>query len=176
MTKTTAAILRGERLQSASPTDAWRNGTNIRVAMRLEPGAVSVWFAGRVARMCQMVDASTTIRDDSELVAVVDALIEEFPTMKIDEWECLFREIERGRFKLFNRLKLPELMEAARQWETRRADILEREHRPEFDPYRRASADVPKRVALLLTPEDIQILDGAQTGTKQKPTNVDPAN
>lgn len=176
MTKTTAAILRGERLATSSPTDAWRNGTNIRVAMRLQPGAVSVWFAGRVARMCQMVDASTTIRDDSELVAVVDALIEEFPAMKVDEWECLFREIERGRFKLYNRLKLPELMEAARQWETRRADILEREHRPEHDPFRRASSDVPKRVALMLTPEDIQILERAQTGTNQKPATPDSTN
>lgn len=129
--------------------------------MRLEPGAVSVWFAGRLARTCQMVDAGTTIRDDRELTAVVDALIEEFPTMKLDEWELLFQRIERGRFQLFNRLKLPEFMECARKWETERTDILEREHQPEHDPFRRASDGVPKRVALMLTPEDMRILDRA---------------
>lgn len=135
--------------------------------MRLEPGAVSVWFAGRLARMCQMVDAGTTIRDDRELTAVVDALVDEFPAMKLDEWELLMQRIERGRFQLFNRLKLPELMECARKWETERADILEREHRPEHDPFRRASDGVPKRVALMLTPEDMRILDNA-TGKLEK--------
>lgn len=176
MTKTTAAILRGEKMATLTPTDAWRHGTNIRTAMRLEPGVVSVWFAGRLAQTCQMVDASTTIRDDRELVAVVDALIEEFPAMKIDEWESIFRQIERGRFKLYNRLKLPELMEAARQWELQRCDILEREHRPEHDPFRRASSDVPKRVALMLTPEDIQILERATANKSGKPETSDSAN
>lgn len=160
-------MLAGKPNTSKTPTLAWTNGTNIRTAMRLQPGAVSVWLAGRIAQTCQLVDAGTTIRDDSELTLVVDALVEEFPAMKLEEWDILLTEVARGKFKLFNRLKLPEFMECARDWENRRCEILERLHRPEHDPFRRASDGVPKRVALMLTPADMAILDHA-TGVRKK--------
>lgn len=151
--------------------EAWTQGTNIRTAMRCNPGAVSVWLAGQIAKTCSLVDASTTIRDDAELTLVVDALVEEFPTMKLEEWTLILRDIARSKFgPLYNRLKLPEFMECARKWETRRADMLERMHRPGYDPFRRASADVPRRVALMLTPEDISILERAGTGKTEDTT------
>lgn len=169
MAKTTLEMMAGRHTVTTG-REAWETGTNIRTAMRLDPAGVSVWLCAQVARTCQLVDASTTIRDDAELVMVVDALIEEFPAMKLEEWQIVLRDIARSKFgPLYNRLKLPEFMECARKWETKRAEMLERMHRPGYDPHRRASADVPKRVALMLTPADMAILDRVETGKKKGP-------
>ena len=112
-----------------------------------------------------MVDASTTIRNDEELAHVADALMMEFPAMTIEEWEEIFHRIECGKFgKLYNRLKLPELMDCARQWEGIRAtEVLERGHRPDFDPFRRSSQGQSKRKALMLTVQDIQDIEAETT-------------
>lgn len=166
------------KTKCAGMIEARKHGTNIRTAMRCDPAGVSVFLAGLIARTCAMVDASTTIRDDDELVAVVDAIVEEFPTMMLEEWTLICRDLQRGKFgPLYNRLKLPEFMDAARKWEGKRAEqYLERTHNPGHDPFRRSSHDEPKRVALMLTPEDIAILDRVQTGREKRTTKVGPSD
>ena len=71
------------------------------------------------------------------------------------------REVQkRDKFgKLYGRLKLGEIMECCRKWEGMRAErILEREHRPEYDPHTRSSSRIEERKAILLTEEDLLAL------------------
>ena len=124
--------------------------------MTVEPERTRAWFVKELGLTLKMVDAGTTISGNDEITAVVRALIEEFPAMKIEEYMLVFDAIRKGKWKLYNRLKLPELMECVRDWEARRAEqILERTHRPEYDPYRRKSTEVERPRAILLSEQDI---------------------
>ena len=48
--------------------------------------------------------------------------------MKLEEFKLIFQEIARGKHKLYNKLKAPEIMEVCRKWESRRSELLERLH------------------------------------------------
>lgn len=103
-----------------------------------------------------LVDAGTTMQSQEERLLAVDVLLEEFPAFTVEEFYCLFNDIARGKYKLFNRLKLAELMDCARHYEGVRAEtILEQRHRPEYDPHPRSSTGMPIRKYLALTPADL---------------------
>ena len=140
-----------------TPQNAWEEGTNIRTALRLHPKEVRAWFLAELGKLIKFVDATKTIQDDDEMKETARALMEEFPAMKLEEWACIFSDIKRNKFgPMYGRLKLGELMECARKWEEMRAEkILERRHRPEYDPYERASPQRKKERAILLTTEDL---------------------
>ena len=132
-----------------TPQNAWEGGTNIRTALRLHPHEVRAWFLAELGKLIKFVDATKTIQDDEEMKETARALFEEF--------KLVFEGIKRDKFgKLYGRLKLGELMECCRKWEEMRAErILERNHRPEYDPHQRHSGQKEERRAILLTEEDL---------------------
>ena len=159
LTVRTQGLLQGDS-GNLTPQNAWEEGTNIRRALRLQPHAVRAWFLAELGKLIKFVDATKTIQDDEEMKETVRALIEEFPAMKLEEWACIFSDIKRDKFgPMYGRLKLGEIMSCARKWEEMRAErILERQHRPEYDPHRRSSEGEPKRKAILLTEADLLAL------------------
>jgi len=140
-----------------TPQNAWEEGTNIRTALRLQPQAVRAWFLAELGKLIKFVDATKTIQDDDEMKETARALMEEFPAFKLEEFALVFEGIKRNKFgPMYGRLKLGELMECCRKWEEQRAEkILERRHRPEYDPYERTSPQEKKEKAILLTTEDL---------------------
>ena len=140
-----------------TPQNAWSEGTNIRTALRLHPQQVRGWFLAELGKLIKFVDATKTIQDDEEMKETARALMEEMPAFKLEEFALVFEGIKRNKFgPMYGRLKLGELLECCRKWEEMRAErILEREHRPEHDPYRRMSTEVVKRKAIMLTVEDL---------------------
>ena len=159
ITVSTAALLRGDS-GNLTPQNAWEEGTNIRRALRLQPHAVRAWFLAELGKLIKFVDATKTIQDDEEMKETARALIEEFPAFKLEEFKLVFEGIKRDKFgPMYGRLKLGELMTCCRKWEEMRAErILERKHRPEYDPYTRGSVGEPKRKAILLSEEDLLAL------------------
>tara|TARA_R110002020_G_scaffold47228_1_gene134432 strand:+ start:268 stop:720 length:453 start_codon:yes stop_codon:yes gene_type:complete len=143
-----------------TPQNAWEDGTNIRTALRLHPQRVRAWFLAELGKLIKFVDATKTIQDDDEMKETARALMEEFPAFKLEEFKLVFEGIKRDKFgKLYGRLKLGEIMECCRKWEGMRAErILEREHRPEYDPHTRSSSRIEERKAILLTEEDLLAL------------------
>lgn len=156
ITVKTEALLKGDS-SNLTPQNAWREGTNVRTALRLHPQAVRAWFFAELGKLIKFVDATKTIQDDQEMAETIRALIEEFPAFKLEEFHLVFEGIKRDKFgKMYGRLKLGELMECCRKWEEMRAErILERQHRPEFDPHKRFSGSEEARKAILLSEEDL---------------------
>jgi len=159
LTGRSQALLKGES-RNLTPQNAWEEGTNIRTALRLHPETVRAWFLVELGKLIKFVDATKTIQDDDEMKETARALIEEFPAFKLEEFKLVFEGIKRDKFgPMYGRLKLGEIMECCRKWEETRAErILERQHRPEFDPHTRSSVGEPKRKAILLTEEDLLAL------------------
>jgi len=148
--------------------EAFSQGTNIRKALRLDKRAAKAYLLKELGLTLRLVDAGTTIQDAEELRYVLDALIEEFPAYTLEEFRLVFERIRRGKAgELYNRLKLPELIKICQRYEGERAAYLEGLHsRP--DPYRRTSEGQPKRVALMLTPDDLQTIEAAQKAQNAK--------
>tara|TARA_R110002020_G_scaffold25498_1_gene82921 strand:+ start:761 stop:1159 length:399 start_codon:yes stop_codon:yes gene_type:complete len=64
-----------------------------------------------------------TIRETEHFIEAVDHLIEEFPVMKIEEWRCIMTNFKAGKYgNKYERLMLPELVEAFQIYEGERAD------------------------------------------------------
>jgi len=163
----TRALLIGEKKGALTIGAAWNEGTNAQLSLRIDPQATRAFMVRELGLTLRMVDATATIRDAEELAAVIEALLEEFPAFKIEEFSFVFQKIQRGKFgTLYGRLKLPELMECCRRHEGDRAEILERAHRPDFDPYERTSQNQSKRKFLNLSESDLLTI-GKIKPTKQ---------
>lgn len=159
----TQNLLQGNAGQMTK-AEAFQKGTNIRKAIRLQGKYVRLYLLAELETCLQMVDAATTMQSNQEKLLAVDVLIEEFPAFTVEEFHLLFRDVMKGRWQLYNRLKLAELMQCARDWEGQRAEqILEQQHRPGYDPHRRHSADTSKRKHLALTPADLIEIERIQT-------------
>ena len=156
LTVSSVALLKGES-RNLTPQNAWEGGTNIRTALRLHPEQVRAWFFLELGKLIKFVDATKTIQDDEEMKETARALMEEFPAFRLEEFKLVFEYIKRDKFgPMYGRLKLGELMTCCRKWEEMRAErILERQHRPEFDPYQRGYNREQPRKAILLTVEDL---------------------
>jgi hypothetical protein len=156
LTVSTQLLLKGES-GNLTAQNAWEGGTNIRTALRLHPQQVRAWFLLELGKLIKFVDATKTIQDDEEMKETARALMEEFPAMKLEEWDLIFTGIKREKFgPMYGRLKLGELMQCARKWEEMRAEkILERKHRPEYDPHQRSYNREEPRKAILLTVDDL---------------------
>ena len=156
LTDSSLALLKGES-RNLTPLNAWEGGTNIRKALRLHPEQVRAWFFLELGKLIKFVDATKTIQDDEEMKETARALMEEFPAFRLEEFKLVFEYIKREKFgPMYGRLKLGELMTCCRKWEEMRAErILERKHRPEFDPYQRGYNRQEPRKAILVTVEDL---------------------
>ena len=122
-------MLLKDNLVSVTPEDAWNNGTNIRTAMKDSPSMIRGWIMAEVGRLCKEMSMKTTIASDEELIFCVRSIIEEHPTIKIEEIRACFDMIRKGKFgKLYERLKTPEILEFLRRYEGEvRCDIIERQ-------------------------------------------------
>jgi len=151
-----------------TPEEAWIGGTNIQTAIRYEPQLTRAFLVSELGSLCKIVSAGTTISDSQEMAEVVRALIEEFPTFKLEEFTSVFKLISRGKWKLFNRLKLDTLMDCCKDWEKTRAEtILERSHRPDYDPFERTSDKLAKEKKEWISLTEQDLIDLGQIKPKQ---------
>lgn len=74
----------------------------------------------------EYLDYSKTIESTKDFIEAVDYLIEWFPVMKIEEWKIICQRLKAGHYgKMYERLKLPELVEVFQQYEGERAEMIE---------------------------------------------------
>jgi hypothetical protein len=65
--------------------------------------------------------------------------------MKLEEWRCIMMNFKTGKYgNQFERLMLPEIVEAFKEFEGERAERMEREHTTQ---QRRRAAGVFRRAA-----------------------------
>ena len=113
---------------SLSPAQAWQEGTNIQKAIKVAPEIVRGWIVSEVGRMIKELNYKVTIQSDEELMFCCRSIIDEHPTLKLEEIRVCFDMIRKGKYgKMFERFKTPEILTclSTYQGETR-AEMLER--------------------------------------------------
>jgi len=87
-------------------------------ALRIDPAQVRGWVMAEVGRLIKELDTKTTINSDDELIFCVNSIIEEHPTLKLEELRACFNMIRKGKFgKLYERLKTPEILDCLCRYE-----------------------------------------------------------
>jgi len=110
-----------------TPKQAWDEGTNIVAAVKIAPEMVRGWIVSEVGRLIKELNCKTTISSDEELMFCCRSIIEDHPTLKLEEIRVCFDWIRKGKYgKLYERLKTPEILDFIRKYEGEtRADMLE---------------------------------------------------
>lgn len=75
----------------------------------------------------EYLDFSKSFRHEGDYIEAIDYLIKEFPVMKMEEWKIICIRLKAGKYgKMYERLKLPELVEIFLQFEGERAERMEK--------------------------------------------------
>jgi len=121
-------LLTGKLKNGLQPLDAWDHGTNITSAVKEHPKETRFWIYQEVVKLIKEIDANKTLSSDEEIEFCCRSIIEEHPTLKLDEIFVAFNMIRQGKFgKLYERLKAAEILDCLRRYESEiRSPILER--------------------------------------------------
>lgn len=97
---------------------AWFKGTNIQRMLKVEPKQTRAWILREVAQLCKDIDAKKTLSNDGQIVFTCNAIMDEHPTLKVEELHNAFNMVRKGQLiKIFERLKTAEILEALRVYE-----------------------------------------------------------
>lgn len=113
-----------------TPEVAFKKGLNVRKALRVQPQQTKRMLCAFVMDLCQFVDAKRTLTTDEDIIYTVEAIIEGYPILTIEEFRLICDRMKRGMYgKFYERLKLAEIEEAIRDYEgNQRAKVLEDMH------------------------------------------------
>jgi hypothetical protein len=96
------------------------------------------------------LDFNKSFRHEGDYIEAVDYLIKEFPAMKIEEWKLICQRLKAGKYgKMYERLKLPELVEIFQQFEGERAEMREKQikRNKDIEPPPNIDPELLKRIA-----------------------------
>jgi hypothetical protein len=113
-----------------TPKEAFKEGLNVRKALRVQPQQTKQILCALVMDLCQFVDAKRTLTTDEDIIYTVEAIIEGYPILTIEEFRLICDKMKRGQYgKFYERLKLAEIEEAIKHYEgNQRAKVLEDMH------------------------------------------------
>jgi len=119
-----------------TPSEAWSQGTNVRTAFKHEPKLTHISLMALLKDAVDYLEMNKSFRHEGDYIEAVTYLIEQFPAMKVEEWKIIMTRLKAGYFgKMYERLKLPELVEMFQQFEGERAEMREKEFKREKDNY-----------------------------------------
>jgi len=113
-----------------TPKEAFKDGLNIRKAIKVLPQQTRMALITILGDLCQFVDAKRTLTTDDDLIYTVEAIIENYPILTLEEFRLICDKMKRGQYgKFYERLKLAEIEEAIKHYEgNHRAKVLEDMH------------------------------------------------
>ena len=83
-------------VSKVTPQEAWDKGTTTALVNKRTPSHLKLYLYGEVARLVKFIDAKKTLQDEEEIKFTVETLIEEFPVMRVEEWQHVFDAIKKG--------------------------------------------------------------------------------
>lgn len=99
--------------------EAFTTGTSIRSLEADHPRQLMAWLQYEIIRTCQYLECKNTITNDNDALELADELIEQFPTMKAEEFAIVFKAIRMQKYgKYYERLKAGEFLECFRKHDT----------------------------------------------------------
>ena len=110
-----------------TPAEAWECGTNIRQAFQNEPKMTHIALTALLKDAIDYLDMNKSFRNEGDYIDAVTYLIEQFPVMMLEEWKVICQRLKAGYYgKMYERLKLPELVEIFQRHEGERAEMMEK--------------------------------------------------
>jgi hypothetical protein len=163
---TLTSIVRISTRSNITPSQAWELGTNVRSAFKHCPKETHTALTALLKGTLDYLDYNKTIRQTEHIIEAVDHLIHEFPAMKLEEWKCVMMNFKTGKYgKQFERLMLPELVEAFQQYEGERAQRRETLWTQKKDePFEPLSSEQSQLMKRLLADLDLPETDTDQKG------------
>ena len=114
-------------LFKATNEQAWKEGTNIRTALRIQPEATRGAVISMIKSVCDFVEAKKTLQSLEDFALCAETIFDIFPTLKLEEFRLVCDRMKTGYYgKYFERLKIQEFRECIIKHEEERAPILER--------------------------------------------------
>ena len=117
-----------------SPSDAWNNGSNVKTALRYEPKVTHITLMSMLKDAIDYLDYNKTITGTQNFIDAVDYLVDTFPAMKLEEWRIIMTRLKAGHYgKMYERMKLPEIVEVFKLYEGERAEMMEQQYYQQKD-------------------------------------------
>lgn len=99
------------------------DNTRTMSALRKENNTeVKVWLLYQVAKLSEYVDAKKRLHGAEQYQMAVDALLDYAPSWTPEDFLLFFQKVVRGEYKIFERLKIAELLDFASQYEQLKCD------------------------------------------------------
>ena len=133
-----------------TPIQAWEYGSNVREAFKYEPKMVHISLMALLKDAIDYLEYNKSFRHEGDYIEAIDYLIKEFPVMKIEEWKIICVNLKAGKYgKMYERLKLPELIEIFQKFEGERAEMREKQMRRKKDvpPLPNIDPEILKRLS-----------------------------
>lgn len=112
------------------PDEAWESGVNVKTAMKQDPQITFTTLTALLMDAVSYLDMNKTLRDENDFIHAVKFLLDEFPVMKLEEWKIIMDRLKAGKYgTMYERMKLPELVECFQIYEGERAELIEKKIR-----------------------------------------------
>ena len=108
--------------QVKSVEEALDNTRTMSILRKENNTEVKVWLMYQVAKLSEYVDAKKRLEGAEQYQMAVDALLDYAPSWTPEDFLLFFQKIVRGHYKIFERLKVAELLEFASQYEELKCD------------------------------------------------------
>lgn len=107
----------GRRVE-LTPEKARMAGTNLRRSVNRHPHETRLYLVGVISQLCNYIQAKITLTSEEDIYDCVREIEREFVTLNVEEIKCALDRIKTGAYgKLYERLQMPELLDAIRQYE-----------------------------------------------------------
>ena len=119
---------------------------------------VKVWLLYQVAKLSEYVDAKKRLSGAEQYQMAVDALLDYAPSWTPEDFVLFFQKIVRGHYKIYERLKIAELVDFASKYEELKCEARKKEREQEtfnhtikpkevkYIPQQRSSRDRMKNI------------------------------
>lgn len=92
---------------------------------------VKVWLLYQVAKLSEYVDAKKRLSGAEQYQMAVDALLDYAPSWTPEDFLLFFQKIVRGQYKIYERLKIAELVDFASKYEELKCEARKKEREQE---------------------------------------------
>ena len=106
--------------------EAFNPQRTVSILKKQYPQEVKLYLYVQVAKLSEYIDAKKRLNGPEEYQLAVDALLDYAQTWSLEHFNLLFQKIIRGEYKIYERLKVAELLDFARQYESLVCDARER--------------------------------------------------
>ena len=105
-----------------SVEQALDNSRTISILRKENNTEVKIWLLYQVAKLSEYVDAKKRLQGTEQYQMAVDALLEYAPSWTPEDFLLFFQKIVRGQYKIYERLKIAELLDFASHYEQLKCD------------------------------------------------------